>query len=79
MAIALLGSPDILLLDEPTAGIDNVSCARVLQSIAQTSHLRSTVFTSHSMEQCQQLCDRVVVMDGGQMVGQIDVKRLKLT
>jgi ABC-2 type transport system ATP-binding protein len=67
LAQALLGDPELLLLDEPTTGVDpqqRVSLRRVLSQAGE----RSTVLLStHQTEDVAALCDRVVVLDHGQV------------
>jgi ABC-2 type transport system ATP-binding protein len=69
LAIALLHQPGLLVLDEPTVGVDAQSRAAILATLA---HLReagtAVLYTSHYMAEVQQLCDRVGVMDQGLMV-----------
>jgi ABC-2 type transport system ATP-binding protein len=69
LAIGLLTEPDILLLDEPTAGVDPQSRAFLLQSIrALATENRVIVYTSHYMEEVQTICDRVAIIDGGRVL-----------
>lgn len=65
-AIAMIGSPSLVLLDEPTTGVDPESrrflwkCIKDYQSRGNT-----VVLTSHSMDECEQLCNRLAIMAGG--------------
>ncbi|CAD5222390.1 unnamed protein product [Bursaphelenchus xylophilus] len=69
MGIALIGMPSVMLLDEPTTGVDP-KARRFIWSIL--SHLRETgmaiVLTSHSMEECEALCTNLAIMVGGEFV-----------
>ena len=65
-AIALVGNPSIVLLDEPTTGMDPTTRRYlwdVLTGIVQEG--RSIVLTSHSMEECEALCTRLAIMVNG--------------
>ena len=65
-AIALVGNPPIVLLDEPTTGMDPTTRRHlwdVLTGIVQEG--RSIVLTSHSMEECEALCTRLAIMVNG--------------
>ena len=65
-AIALVGNPPIVLLDEPTTGMDPTTRRYlwdVLTGIVQEG--RSIVLTSHSMEECEALCTRLAIMVNG--------------
>ncbi|XP_029639515.1 uncharacterized protein LOC115214454 [Octopus sinensis] len=66
-AIALLGEPPIVLLDEPTAGMDPAAKRLVWNCILKaTSKGQSVVLTSHSMQECDVLCNRLCIMVNGQ-------------
>lgn len=65
-ALALVGKPDLLFLDEPSSGMDPCSKRHLWQTIQ--TELRegcAVVLTSHSMEECEALCTRLAVMVGG--------------
>jgi ABC-2 type transport system ATP-binding protein len=69
LAIGLLAEPDMLLLDEPTAGVDPQSRAFLLDSIRSLVGPRRTiVYTSHYMEEVQAICDHVAIIDGGRVL-----------
>jgi ABC-2 type transport system ATP-binding protein len=69
IACALVGSPDILFLDEPTTGLDPQS-RRQLWDVIETFKRRggTIVLTTHYMEEAERLCDRVAVMDHGHVI-----------
>jgi ABC-2 type transport system ATP-binding protein len=67
LAQALLGDPDMLLLDEPTTGVDpeqRVSLRRVLSDAGERS---TVILSTHQTEDVAALCDRVVVLDAGRV------------
>ncbi|XP_069915557.1 ATP-binding cassette sub-family A member 13 [Oryctolagus cuniculus] len=65
-ALALVGKPDILLLDEPSSGMDPCSKRYLWQTIlAEVREGCAAVLTSHSMEECEVLCTRLAVMVRG--------------
>ncbi len=69
LAIGLLTEPDILLLDEPTVGVDPQSRAFLLDTIRLLAGAgRIVVYTSHYMEEVQALCDRVAILDHGRVL-----------
>jgi ABC-2 type transport system ATP-binding protein len=69
LAIGLLTEPAILLLDEPTVGVDPQSRAFLLDTIgALAGPGRIVVYTSHYMEEVQALCDRVAILDHGRLL-----------
>lgn len=69
LAIALINAPRILYLDEPTVGIDARSRQTILDAIkALKAQGVTIVYTSHYMEEVEQLCDAVAVIDHGRLV-----------
>jgi len=69
LAIGLLTEPKVLLLDEPTVGVDPQSRAFLLDTIRSLSGPgRIIVYTSHYMEEVQALCERVAILDHGRVL-----------
>ena len=69
IAQALLADPQLLILDEPTSGLDPAGRKEVLDLLASLKDEGKTVFvSSHILPEVEQICDRVIVMDRGQMV-----------
>nr|APD26542.1 ATP-binding cassette transporter subfamily A member 2 protein [Brachionus koreanus] len=66
-AIALVGNPTIIFLDEPTSGQDPVSRRKLWQEIRNLTRIKkkSVLLTSHSMEECEALCTRLAIMVDG--------------
>ena len=65
---ALLTEPEILLLDEPTAGMDALSRRQMWNLLRQLNEKGLTILlTTHYIEEAQALCDRVALMDGGKL------------
>jgi ABC-2 type transport system ATP-binding protein len=69
VALALIGDPELLFLDEPTTGFDPSARRRALEVIASLRDLGKTIFlTTHYMEEAQELADRVAIIAGGRIV-----------
>ncbi len=69
LAIGLLGEPEILLLDEPTVGVDPQSRAFLLESIRSLAGAgRTILYTSHYMEEVEAICDHVAIIDHGRVL-----------
>jgi ABC-2 type transport system ATP-binding protein len=69
LAIALMGSPRLLFLDEPTVGIDPQSRNHIFQNVLELQKGGLTVlYTTHYMEEADRLCQRIAIMDGGQII-----------
>jgi ABC-2 type transport system ATP-binding protein len=69
LACALVGDPQLLFLDEPTTGLDPASRRSVWQKISAFRARGGTVvLTTHYMEEAEQVCDRVAIMDHGRVL-----------
>ena len=67
-AIGLLNDPDLLILDEPTVGIDAQSRQFILQAIKDINHQGTTIlFTSHYIDEIEKTCDTIAIMDEGEI------------
>jgi len=69
LAIALVGSPKLLFLDEPTVGIDPQSRNNIYETIEGLRDKGMTIlYTTHYMEEANRLCNRVAIIDGGKII-----------
>jgi ABC-2 type transport system ATP-binding protein len=69
IAAALVNEPRVLFLDEPTTGLDPQARRHLWGLVAQIkSRGHTVVLTTHYMEEAEELCDRVAIMDGGKIV-----------
>jgi ABC-2 type transport system ATP-binding protein len=70
LAIAFLHNPSVVFLDEPTIGLDAVAKQRISSFLRHLAEQRSTtiLMTSHDLEEIDRTCDRVVVLNKGQLV-----------
>jgi ABC-2 type transport system ATP-binding protein len=77
LAIGLLNEPQILYLDEPTVGIDAQSRRYIIDAVLALKDSGTTVvYTSHYMEEVEQLCDCVAVIDNGRVIVQERMENL---
>ena len=67
VAIALIGDPEVVLLDEPSAGLDPVSRRNLWSVILRTMSHRAVILTTHSMDEAEALCKRIGIMVHGQL------------
>ena len=67
VAAALIGDPQVVLLDEPSAGLDPKSRRNLWDVVLRTMAQRSVVLTTHSMEEAEALCNRIGIMVRGQL------------
>ena len=80
MAAAVIHDPELLLLDEPTVGVDPQSRNKIFESI-ETLHRegRTIIYTTHYMEEVERLCDRIAIIDSGKLLAIGTLKELLLT
>ncbi len=78
LAAALLGDPELLILDEPTNGLDPAGMQEMRVIIRRLSEEQGkTVFlSSHLLHEIEQVCDRVLILNKGQVIAQGEVKSL---
>ncbi|MEO8798500.1 MAG: ABC transporter ATP-binding protein [Polyangiaceae bacterium] len=68
LAQALLGNPDVVLLDEPTAGLDPRSAYEVRQLIKKRKGRCTLVVSSHNLQELEEVCDAAAILDRGRLV-----------
>ena len=78
LVIALMGEPSLLFLDEPTVGIDPQSRNNVYETIFGLRDKGMTIlYTTHYMEEADRLCNRIAIMDAGEIIALDTPNRLK--
>lgn len=71
IACALVHKPDIVIMDEPTVGIDPQSRNHILESVRQLNESGTTViYTSHYMEEVEAICDTIGIVDHGKLIAE---------
>lgn len=70
LAIGLVHNPRLLFLDEPTTGVDPQSRNHIFESIERLNREEgmSILYTTHYMEEAERLCDRIAIIDGGEII-----------
>lgn len=68
LAAALIHNPDILILDEPTTGLDPNQILEIRQIIKELGKEKTILFSSHIMQEIEALCDRVIIINKGEIV-----------
>ncbi|WP_444685458.1 ATP-binding cassette domain-containing protein [Alkalicoccus luteus] len=70
IAVALLHEPELLIMDEPTVGIDPQSRSYILETVRELNRTKNItiIYTSHYMEEVEYLCDRIYIMDHGEII-----------
>ncbi|KEI06946.1 ABC transporter ATP-binding protein [Clostridium botulinum] len=78
IACAIVHKPKLIIMDEPTVGIDPQSRIHILNSIKKLNKMGSTIiYTSHYMEEIEELCDEIVIMDKGKVIAKGTKEELK--
>ena len=77
IAKALVHNPPVVILDEPTAGVD-IELRQLLWAYVREMHARGTtiVLTTHYLEEAQELCDRIAIVNHGRIVAEADTPEL---
>lgn len=76
--LALLHDPPILILDEPTSGLDPISVSIMRNRILQMKEQGKTILiTTHDMQEAQNICDRVLIMNKGKIIEDADPNMLR--
>ena len=76
LAQALIHNPEVLILDEPTSGLDPNQIIEIRKLIKQISQNKTVIFSTHIMQEVQALCDRVIVINKGQIVADDQLKNI---
>lgn len=76
LAQALIHDPKILILDEPTSGLDPNQLVEIRKLIKTISQEKTVVFSTHIMQEVQALCDRVIVINKGEIVADDKLDRI---
>lgn len=76
IALALVGRPQVVILDELTTGLDPMARRRVWSTIEALRN-QTVILVSHAMDEVEHLCDRVAIVDSGRVVAQGTPNALK--
>jgi len=68
LAMALIGNPDVLILDEPTVGLDPIQIIEIRNVIKELGKARTVILSSHILPEVQAICERVLVLNNGVIV-----------
>lgn len=68
IAQALLGDPKVIILDEPTVGLDPIQIIDIRELIKELGKNRTIIFSSHILSEVQEICEKVLIISGGKLV-----------
>ena len=70
LAQAILGDPKVIILDEPTVGLDPQQLIEIRDLIRQLGHDRTVMLSSHIMQEISAVCDNIIIISGGKLVAE---------
>lgn len=77
LAAALIHDPEVLVLDEPTTGLDPNQILEIRELIRQLGVNKTVIFSSHILQEVEAICDRVVIINKGQLVADDSLSALR--
>lgn len=77
LAAALLHDPEVLILDEPTTGLDPNQIVEIRELIRETGKEKTVMLSTHIMQEVEMLCDRVIIINKGEIVADRPTSDLK--
>jgi ABC-2 type transport system ATP-binding protein len=77
LAAALIHNPDVLILDEPTTGLDPNQIVEIREVIRNLGKDKTVLFSSHILQEVEALCDRVIIIHKGKIVADDRISRLR--
>ncbi|HYM94955.1 MAG TPA: gliding motility-associated ABC transporter ATP-binding subunit GldA [Chitinophagaceae bacterium] len=77
LAAALIHDPEVLILDEPTSGLDPNQIIEIREVIRQQGKNKTVLFSSHILQEVEAICDRVIIINKGELVADDKLKNLQ--
>lgn len=77
LAAALIHDPEVLILDEPTTGLDPNQILEIREVIRKLGEQKTVLFSSHILQEVEAVCDRVVIINKGKLVANDTISRLR--
>jgi len=77
LAAALIHSPEVLILDEPTSGLDPNQIIEIREVIKQQGQDKTVLFSSHILQEVEAICDRVIIINKGELVADDKLSNLQ--
>ncbi len=78
IAQALIGDPRVIILDEPTVGLDPIQIVEIRALIRDLGREHLVIFSSHILSEVQAICERVLIISHGKLVADMDAKQADL-
>ena len=77
LAQSFLHDPEVLILDEPTTGLDPNQILEIRELIRNAGHNKTVLFSTHIMQEVEALCDRVIIINKGNLVSDTSLQTLR--
>ena len=77
IAQALLGNPDIIILDEPTVGLDPKQIIEIRELIRKLGEIKTVIVSSHILAEISEVCDHVLIIVGGKLIANAPIDELQ--
>ena len=77
LAAALIHDPEVLILDEPTTGLDPNQIIEIREVIKQLGTNKTVLFSSHILQEVEAICDRVIIINKGKLVADDTLSNLQ--
>ncbi|HLA44114.1 MAG TPA: ABC transporter ATP-binding protein, partial [Aggregatilineales bacterium] len=77
LAQAIVHDPPVLILDEPTIGLDPQQVRDIRQQVRELGQSHTVIFSTHILSEAEQICDKVIIINQGQVVAQDTPARLR--
>ena len=77
IAQAMLGNPEVIILDEPTVGLDPIQIIEIRSLIRSLSETHTVILSSHILSEVSAVCDRIMIISGGRLVANDTIEGLE--
>ena len=77
IAQAMLGNPDIIILDEPTVGLDPKQIIEIRSLIRRLGEMKTVIISSHILAEISEICDHVLIIAGGKLIANAPIEELQ--
>ncbi len=77
IAQAMLGNPDIIILDEPTVGLDPKQIKEIRELIRRLGEMKTVIVSSHILAEISEVCDHVLILSGGKLIANAPIEELQ--
>ena len=79
LAAALIHNPEILILDEPTTGLDPNQLIEIRNLILELAKNKTILFSTHILQEVEKICDRIIIINNGEIIDDQSVSNLTKT